>query len=151
MGTKCLACSKEFTIVDRVVRVNLEIVRRGEKSGLLGFYEDSQSPDDERIHFTYSCIEKYFSPADNPFMYDSIAAEVRKEIYEDEKSREDDIPLADPDDPPYCLWCKREDTVWMQIQRDMYIYNCLACRRLWDHNEEELTFDPQRGYVTVEG
>jgi hypothetical protein len=151
MGEKCIACSKEFVLGDRVVTFRLERVLRGEKSGQVGFYEDNQSPEDEHVHLTYQCLEKCFSPADNPFMYDTIAAAVRKEIYEDEQEREElDIPLADPDDPPFCLWCKREDTVWLQIQRDMYIYNCLACHKLWDHNEDELVWDDQRGYVTVE-
>lgn len=153
MGERCCACSKEFANGDQVVTFYFERVMRGEKSGELGFYEDKNYPEQtvDRVHFTYPCLEKCFSPVDNPFMYDVIAESVRKEIYEDERDREDyDIPLTEPDDPPFCLWCKREDTVWMQVQRETCIYNCLACRKLWDLNEDELVWDPQRGYVAVQ-
>lgn len=153
MGEKCCACSKEFANGDRVVSFYLEQVMAGEKSNLLGFYDDRQYADGtiDRCHFTHSCLEKCFSPADNPFMYDMIAMEVRKEIYEDEKDQSElDLRLGGDEDPPYCLWCKREESVWLNQQRDMWIFNCLACKKLWDQDETELTWDPERGYCRVE-
>lgn len=153
MGEKCCACSREFANGDRVVTFYFEKVMRGEKSGELGFYDDNQYPDNsvDRTHFNYSCLEKCFSPMDNPFMYDAIAEMVRKEIREDETDRDEyEVSIMDYDEPPYCLWCKREDTVWMQQQRDLHIYNCIACRKLWDQNEDELIWDPQRGYIYVQ-
>lgn len=149
---RCIACGRPFAKGDDVVTFRLERVRAGEKSDALGFYDHPSSPnqEEERVHFNYSCLEKGFSPADNPFLYDSVVASIRQEIYEDEKEVDHDLPPID-EDPPFCLWCKREDTVWMQIQRDMYIYNCLACQKLWDHNEEEMYWDHERGqYIPVD-
>jgi hypothetical protein len=153
MGEKCCACSREFANGDRVVTFYFERVMAGEKSGALGFYEDNQYADNtvDRCHFLYQCLEKCFSPMDNPFMYDFIAEQVRKEVYEDEKDREEfDIPVSIDEDPPYCLWCKKEDTVWLQQQRDLWIFHCIECHKLWDQNEDELVWDPQRGYRTAD-
>lgn len=145
---KCCGCSKQFVNGDVVITFYFEQVKAGDKSGALGFYEHRNSPENsvEHVHFTYGCLEKCFSPVDNPFMYDVVAEAVRRQIWEDEKEQDPDIPLhiLDYDDPPFCLWCKREDTVWIQVQRDMRVYNCLACRRLWDHNEDELYWDANK-------
>ncbi len=146
MIEKCCACGKPFANGDLVVLFHFEQVKAGEKSGALGFYESTQSPEGEPdyVHFEYACLEKCFSPMDNPFMYDMIAEAVRKEAWEDALEKEErDLPLFMDEDPPFCLWCKKEDTVWMQIQRDMHVYNCLQCRKLWDHNEDELYWDPE--------
>lgn len=156
MGEKCCACSKDFSNGDRVVTFYFEKVSAGEKSGTLGFYDDNQYPENavDRVHFIHGCLEKCFSPVDNPFMYDTLAELVRQEIYEDERDHKDysdDIPtIGMEEELPFCLWCKREDTVWLQMKPDMYIYNCLACQKLWDHEENELVWDPQRGYIVVE-
>lgn len=151
---KCCACSREFANGDRVVTFYFERVLAGEKSGALGYYEDYQYTEQavDRVHFLYPCLEKCFSPVDNPFMYDFLADQVRREIYEDERNNDDDhdIPFQMDDDPPYCLWCKKEDTVWLQQQRDMWIFFCNACNKLWNQDEDELVFDPQRGYRIVD-
>lgn len=152
MAGKCCACSKEFVSGDSVVTFYLEKVLAGEKSGVLGFYDDDRYPDREvdHVHFSHNCLEKCFSPIENPFLYDTVVESIRKDIYEDEADSVDDIPINIDDDPPYCLWCKREDTVWKQIQRDLHIFNCIACSRLWDQDETELIWDPQNGYTPIE-
>ncbi len=150
---KCPGCSKAFVNGDQVIRVNLERVMAGEKSGALGFYDHQHLTRDEpeRIHFSHSCIEKYFSPIENPFYYDFLAEQVRAEIYQDEKDRDEfELPNPMDEDPPYCLWCKKEETVWLQQQRDLWIFFCTACQKLWDQDEYELVFDPQKGYCHVE-
>lgn len=152
MTEKCCACSKEFVNGDTVVTFYLERVMTGQKSGVLGFYDDTRYPDGamDRVHFSYSCLEKCFSPVENPFLYDVVVETVRKEIYEDEIEAADDIPITIEDDPPYCPWCKKEDSVWKQIQRDIHIFHCVVCHKLWDQDETELVWDPQNGYMAVE-
>lgn len=150
---KCAACNKVFAYGDVVITFYFEQVMAGEKSGALGFYEHNNSPDQavDHVHFTYSCLEKCFSPMDNPFLYDQVAALVRQEIIDDEReSFDDDLPPINVEDPPFCLWCKREDTVWKQTSREMIIYNCIACQKLWDDEEDEMYWDMEKhtyGYV----
>lgn len=151
---KCIACGKSFANGDVVLTYFLEKVMAGEKSGLLGYYEHVSFTEQyvERLHFTYGCIEKAFSPVDNPFLFDIVAESIRREIYEEEREKDEfDLPMVIEEEPPFCLWCKREDTVWMHQRRDVHIYNCLACSKLWDHDEDEMYWDPQKAdYVYVE-
>ena len=156
MGERCCACRKEFAAGDTIITFFFERVLQGEKSNLPGFYPHPNSPEGpdeaERVHFNYSCLEKCFSPADNPFMFDIIAEQVRREILEDEQEFNDDFPIVEfDDDPPYCLWCKRKDTVWLQVRMGGNILTCLACGKLWDDEEHEVVWDATRGiYVDVE-
>lgn len=152
MGERCCACRQTFAAGDEVVTFYLERVLQGEKSGLPGFYEHPQSPDNstDHVHFNYSCLEKCFSPIENPFMYDSIADQVRREILEEEREV-DEFAIEDVQDPPFCLWCKREDSVWLQERRGGTVYCCLVCNKLWDDEENELVWDSRRNtYVNVE-
>lgn len=150
MGEKCCGCGKDFVAGDDAVEWRFVRTLQGEKSGRLGFYEHPNSPEGagEYVHWKYGCLEKCFSPAENPFMYDTIAAEVRKEIYEDERDYDSaDIPLLMEynEDPPYCLWCKRKDTVWVHYDKGYIIFNCLGCMKLWDDDENELEWDAEEG------
>lgn len=151
MQDKCPGCSKAFVAGDEVFACRLEQVRKGEKSGVLGFYPSRRNPEgeEERIHFHHTCIEVYFNP-EHGYAYDDVVAAIRKEIWEEfhDDRYLDGIPEVR--DPPVCLWCKQEDGVWKHEQRDMDIFNCMRCRKLWDHDENELAFDPQRGYYIVE-
>lgn len=112
---------------------------------MLGFYEHPNSPQDstEHVHFAYNCLEKCFSPVDNPFMYDALAAIVREEVMED-MACEEDFPEYE-EDLPYCLWCKKTDTVWVQRRLTGEILTCVACNKLWDIEETELRYDPAKG------
>lgn len=163
MSEKCCGCGKGFAAGDRVVTFRMERVLRGEKSGELGFYEASVTRDNlgvlrgsdgveegiDHVHFTPGCLELTFSPMENPFMWDMLADEVRQQIYENESEKDPDEILPDLpeliENPPYCLWCKRTDTVWLNTNKGYPIYNCLACKRLWDHEEDELYWDPAMG------
>lgn len=157
MDEKCCGCGKLFVAEDQVVTFRLERVRRGEKSNLLGFYNlhryiEGQGTEEtaaDHVHFTPGCLERAFSPIENPFMYDMLADQVRQQIYDEESERDPDELLPELpellEDPPACLWCKRTDSVWMHLSKGYPIYNCLRCRRLWDHEEDELYWDPEKG------
>lgn len=157
MADKCAGCGKGFSAGDRIVTFKMERVLKGEKSGILGYYKDnlgviqgSDGPENiDHIHFTPGCLERTFSPAENPFLFDIIASQIRQEIYEEERDRDPDTVLPEIpallDDPPYCLWCKKVNTVWVHFSEGYPIYNCLACGKLWDHEEDELYWDPERG------
>jgi hypothetical protein len=165
VGYKCCGCGKPFVAGDHVVTFRMEQVRLGEKSNQLGFYnsfwylegqgaEDQNLPFGEEttgdhVHFTPGCLEKTFSPVDNPFLYDVLANQVRQKIYDEESDREPDEILPDLpeliEDPPACLWCKRTDTVWVHFPRGYPIYNCIGCSKLWDHEEDELYWDHEKG------
>ena len=182
---QCAACRKEFQEGDEVQRVPpLEVVLRGEKSGILGIYPykgggirfdslDMTHHDPRRdeeggidsldfVHHNHRCYEKYFSPVDNPFLYDAIAKlvetekeeQIREEIREELRDRFDTIKEMisdhqfnfcvdcwanlDEDEPPYCLWCKSPDNVWMHQKPQGMILCCTACNRYWNDQEEEL-------------
>lgn len=143
----CAACRKPFADGDDAVTFYFEKAKIGEKSGILGFYTHPNYPGDyiDRIHFNYACVEKCFSPADNPFMYDVIVNKIRLEVTDDirqEAYDEINIELEDGfpdiDDPPFCLWCKKREPVWIQIRSNGYIYTCTACQKYWDQDENEL-------------
>lgn len=150
MAEKCCACNKPFIEGEDVVTFYMEKAKIGEKSGQLGFYAHPSYPKDyiDRVHFTYSCLEKCFSPADNPFLYDSIVLKIRQETTDDIRQEvydeiniefEDDFPkIPDIDDPPFCLWCKRRETVWIQIRTNGCIYACTSCNKYWDEEENEI-------------
>jgi len=154
VSEKCCACGKEFKNDEEVVTFYLERAKVGEKSGALGFYQHQSYPKDciDRVHFSYTCLEKCFSPADNPFLYDSIAIKLRADITDDIRQEiydeinielEDDMPLIDLADPPFCLWCKRTDTVWIQVRNGACVYACPPCNKYWNEDEDELTQDGQ--------
>lgn len=150
LGTKtmqCASCEGAFEDGDEVLVFYLQSARPGEKSGLLGLYEHSQYPGDteDYIHFRYSCIEKAFSPVDNPFLYDSIVSSIRKEVEADireevetELDIQDDLPQLYEEDPPLCIWCKRRDTVWVQYRLGGIFYFCPPCHKMWDDEENEV-------------
>ncbi len=160
MEEKCCGCGKPFAAGEKVVSFRMERVLRGERSNLLGFYKASLTRDNlgtlqgsngpaediDHVHFTPGCLERTFSPVDNPFMYDMLADEVRQRIYEEESESEppEIIPEIPEliENPPMCLWCKRTDTVWCHFDKGYPVYNCLACKKLWDHEEDELGWDP---------
>lgn len=163
MEEKCCGCGKPFAAGDHVVTFRMERVLRGERSNILGFYKStlirdnvsvlygSEGPEDgiDHVHFTPGCLERTFSPIENPFMYDMLADEVRQRIY-DEESEMDPAEILPElpeliENPPMCLWCKKTNTVWMHVDKGYPIYNCLACRKLWDHEEDELYWDPEKG------
>lgn len=155
---KCCGCGKGFAAADDAVEFTLVRALLGEKSGAVGFYPHPTNPEGEKdyVHFTPSCLEMAFSPMENPFMFDILAAQVRQQIYEDETARDpadDDFPEIEIDalleDPPYCLWCKRKDTVWCHFSLGYPVYNCIVCRKLWDHDEDELEWDPAKGEYFV--
>jgi hypothetical protein len=144
---------KEFASGDTIITFYFERALKGEKSNLMGFYPHPNSPEDstDHVHFTHSCLEKCFSPVDNPFMYDLLADMVRQEILEDESDKDDFPDIEFEDDLPYCLWCKRTDTVWMQHRVGGEILHCVACNKLWDNEEVELRWDPVNSiYVDVD-
>jgi hypothetical protein len=128
---------------DSVFAFHLESVRRGEKSGVMGFYSHSHNPSKEQeyAHAWPSCLEKCFSPeaGENGFLYDEVVHSIRQEVYEElGYDPNNDVPL-DEFDPPFCLWCKKTDTVWMQDQMDRKVYYCTACQKYWDDEETELS------------
>ncbi len=158
MDDKCCGCGKGFAAGESVITFRMERVLRGDKSGVLGFYNHHQylgvrNTEDPQIvdhaHFTPGCLERTFSPVDNPFMFDVLADQVRQQIYDEESEKDPSEIMPDLpellEDPPYCLWCKRTDTVWMHFNKGYPIYNCLSCKRLWDHEDDELYWDDQRG------
>ncbi len=155
MGEKCCGCNKEFVAGDNVLTFYMERVLKGQKSGVLGFYESANSLGTENegnidhVHFLPGCLELAFSPPDNPFMFDVLAEQVRQKIYEEESERDPaDILPTLPEmlvDPPYCLWCKRTDTVWLHTDKGYPIFNCLACKKLWDQDDDELCWDQEIG------
>lgn len=158
MDEKCCGCGKGFAAGDQVVTFRMERVLRGDKSGILGFYNNHQQLGGygneemmviDHVHFAPGCLERAFSPMENPFMFDMLADQVRQQIYEEEAERDPAEILPELpellEDPPYCLWCKRTDTVWMHLDKSYPIYNCIACNKLWDHEEDELSWDSQRG------
>lgn len=154
MGEKCCGCKKEFAAGDDVLTFYMERVLKGPKSGVIGFYQNPNSLGSENevnidhVHFLPGCLEMAFSPPDNPFMFDILAAQVRQQIYEEESERDPDFFPEMPsliEDPPFCLWCKRTDTVWFSTYKGYPIYNCLACKKLWDHEDDELYWDANAG------
>jgi hypothetical protein len=156
MDEKCCGCGKGFAAGDQVVTFRMEKVRRGEKSNQLGFYNNNQllAATEERlavdhVHFAPGCLELAFSPVENPFMFDVLADQVRQQIYDEESERDPAEILPDLpellENPPYCLWCKRKDCVWAHFDKGYPIYNCLACGKLWDHEEDELYWDQEQG------
>lgn len=151
MGEKCCACAKEFAAADVVISFYFEQVLQGEKSGALGFYPHKNSPADsvDHVHFNHSCLEKGFSPAEFPFLYDSIVDMIRQEVYEEMEF--EDCPIDIEEDPPYCLWCKRTDTVWSQQQNGFIVLTCQPCQKIWDDEDYELTWAPENGYRRVVG
>jgi hypothetical protein len=150
MSDKCCACSKAFQDGDEVLTFYIEKSKRGSKSGMIGFYSHPNYPKDyiDRSHFTAACLEKCFSPADNPFLYDTIVAkiraetteDIRQEIYDDmDLELDDEFPdMPDIDDPPFCLWCKGPESVWVQIRSSGYLYACTKCNKYWDQDENEI-------------
>jgi hypothetical protein len=154
----CCGCGKSFVLGDRVLTFCIEEIKRGEKSGKPGFYtvDDSLgqrfwSLEDnvDHVHYTPGCLELAFSPPDNPFMFEMLAGQVRQQIYEEESENERDIPVMPElpvllEDPPFCLDCKRTDTVWTHFAKGYPIYSCIVCNILWDHEEDRLYWDPER-------
>lgn len=155
METKCLACGREFQHGEAVVAFCYEQAQKGTKSGLIGFYshphygreDEGNNNYTEHVHFTHSCLEKCFSPADNPYYYDQVVqairkeveADIRDEIYDELSAEYDDMPrVRVEEDPPFCLWCKREDTVWLQERRTGCVFFCTVCQKYWDDQENEL-------------
>lgn len=158
MDEKCCGCGKGFAAGDQVVTFRMERVLRGEKSGVLGFYNNHQhlggyGTSEELLvvdhsHFTPGCLELTFSPMENPFMFDLLANEVRQKIYDEESELDPAEILPDTpellENPPFCLWCKRTDSVWAHFDKGYTIYNCLHCKKLWDHDEDELYWDSEK-------
>lgn len=155
MGEKCCGCKADFVAGDEVLTFYMERALKGPKSGIIGFYENPNSLGTENegnvdhVHFSPGCLELAFSPADNPFMFDLLAAQVRQQIYEDE-SQKDPIEILPElpgllDDPPFCLWCKRTDSVWLHTGKQYPIFYCRVCNKLWDHDEDELVWNQEKG------
>lgn len=149
---KCCGCGKVFAATNDAVEFNLVRALLGEKSEALGFYPHPSNPDGEKdyVHFTPGCLEMAFSPVENGLMFDILADQVRQQIYEEESERDpEDYPEITIsvllEDPPYCLWCKRKDTVWCHFSRGYLIHNCITCCKLWDDDEDELIWDPAQG------
>lgn len=152
MEDRCCACLKPFEAGDQVVSFYLEHIRRGEKSGQLGFYQHENYPEEntDHVHFRASCLEMCFSPVDNPFLYDAIVDKVRKDVESDIRDEIYDQVCAEygVDDPPqypleedelpFCLWCKKTNTVWMQQKTGGVIFYCAGCQKWWDEEENEL-------------
>ena len=161
MGEKCCACQQEFREGETSVAFFFQAAKRGEKSGMVGLYEHPDYPNATKdyVHFTHTCLEKCFSPVDNPFLYDVLTAAMRKEVVDDvreevyEEMREEYefgegiVPFEE--DPPMCIWCKKVDYLWCHFRMGGTIYNCMSCRKMWDDEETELTWDPDEGYVEV--
>ena len=158
MEDRCAGCRQPFALGDVVQTFYLQEVRYGEKSGQLGFYDHPSSPGDsvDHMHYWHGCAELYFQP-ENGWLYDIIVDKIRREvtedirdeIYEEFRLEYEDMP-PEPREPPMCLWCKSPRAVWKHEELDKDIFNCLACQKLWDHNEDELLWDPQRGYVVAQ-
>jgi len=170
MQKKCASCHQEFREEDEVQRVPpLEKVRRGQKSGELGVYPstDKVHPDDQDLlHNKHGCYEKFFSPMDNPFLYDAISNrvyieredQIREEVQEEMMNRFDEVKEMiserkfnfcvdcwadlEEDEPPVCLWCKSPDYVWMHQRRQGMMFCCTRCNKYWNDQEEEM--DPPR-------
>lgn len=151
---KCCGCKKNFAAGDKVVAFYMGMALQGQKSGMLGIYETPNSLGAENesntdyVHFLPGCLEMAFSPMENPFLFDVLADQVRQQIYEEESERDTDFFPEMPsliEDPPFCIWCKRTDTVWFHTAKGYPIFNCMACQRLWDHEEDELYWDQEAG------
>lgn len=166
MLLRCVACNGDLKEGAEVHRIPpTERVLLGEKSGVLGIYPQGETVPPENqdiIHHNYSCYEKYFSPMDNPFLYDSITKEmgemmekeIREEVREELASQFEDLKEMvgqknfnfcvdcwanlEPDEPPVCLWCKRPDHVWMHQKLQGTVLCCTACNKYWDDREDEL-------------
>lgn len=164
---KCSSCNQAFHEGDEVQRVPpLEVVLRGEKSGELGVYlTGDQTPleDQEILHHRYGCYEKYFSPMENPFLYDTLANQVyeekegefREEIRDEFASRFEEVKEMissqnfnfcvecwkelEEDEPPYCLWCKSPDFVAMHQKKQGLTFFCAPCNKYWDDQENEIS------------
>jgi hypothetical protein len=169
---RCAACRVEFKHGDEVQRVPpIERALRGEKSGVLGIYPMSPEvavEDQDLLHNNYSCYEQYFSPLDNPFMYDALAkvvecekeGEIYDEVREDFTTKFEMVKemvgeqnfnfcvecWADLEvkEPPVCLWCKSPDFVWLHEKLQGTILCCTRCGKYWDDQEEELFFPPSQ-------
>ncbi len=159
---KCYGCGKGFASGSDMVEWSLVRALMGEKSGLIGVYSHPQNPENDKdyIHTDPSCLDAAFTPmSERNFMWDILADQVRQQIYEEETERD---PADDPsnmyevyeiilEDPPYCLWCKRKDTVWCNFSKGYVVHNCVVCRKLWDQEEDELEWDQEKGdYFLVE-
>jgi hypothetical protein len=166
MQNHCVACRKQFHDGDQVQRLPpLEEIRRGEKSGLLGAYPLDNTPEDDQdlVHHDFGCYEIFFSPADNPFLFDAIVkqveeareSEIRDEIRDELATKFEEVKEMisernfnfcvdcwanlDEDEPPYCLWCKDTQYVWMHQTPQGMILCCTRCNKYWNDQEEELS------------
>lgn len=154
---KCYGCGKGFAAADVMVEWSLVRALLGEKSGVLGVYPHQHNPDNEKdyIHTDPSCLEASFSPmVETSFMWDIVADQARQIIIEEERATDpDDYPELSVEalleDPPYCLWCKRKDSVWMHFSLAYPVSYCFGCMRFWDHDEDELERDPATGEFYV--
>ncbi len=162
----CAACKHPFKLGDKVQRVPpLEEIRKGAKSGELGTYSiDNISPiDHDLLHNSHGCYETYFSPMENPFLYDGIAQEVYSELegqlreeIKDELSAQfeqvkemiaegnhnfcvDCWAMVEEDKPPTCLWCESPDAVWMHQKKQGMIFWCSRCNRSWNDQDIEIS------------
>lgn len=165
---RCAACNQPFHEGDEIQRLPpLELALRGEKSGELGIYSTREGQvdydDQDLVHHKYGCYEKYFSPLDNPFLYDSIANRVyeeREEQFKDEVREEfaqkfEEVKEMiseqkfsfcvecwkelEEDEPTYCLWCKSPNFVCMHQRRQGMTFFCAPCNKYWDDQENEIT------------
>ena len=140
---KCCACSKEFRAGDKILTFSINEVRYGEKSGALGIYPNKDYGEDHQdySHFTYQCLERTFSPIENPFLYDILYNAIKEEAYKDAKDEayeefQMDVPPSyDNDDPPECIWCKKIGITWMLIRTTNTIFYCPECNQYWDQDE----------------
>lgn len=166
---RCAGCNQEFLQGDEVQPVP-QILRylRGMKSGAMGLYQHENFPEAEPdyVHWRHSCLEKFFSPIENPYMYDGLVAKLRGDLklelrdeHEEQfalvkemigegnhnfcvecwtELEDADIPLLEREEPPKCLWCKHTDQVWMQQKPGGLIFYCFRCSKMWDDYENEM-------------
>lgn len=167
---KCAACHKEFVAGDDVQPIpSIEVVQRGAKSGVLGIYKKEATVGSEvsdYVHHQYGCYEKYFSPMDNAFMFESLhdtivervykerEEEIRSEVIDEFEIRFEEIKKMisekkhsfcvdcwaelEEDEPPACIWCRSQNYVWMHQKRSGMIFCCTRCNKYWDDEENEL-------------
>lgn len=83
MDDKCAACRKPFMEGDCIQQLPpLLRLKKGGKSGLLGWYTEGQGGNLETVHV--ECVQAYFNVEDSP-LWDSVENSIRERVELDER------------------------------------------------------------------
>ncbi len=162
---RCPVCSEPIQNGQTVQRIPVpEMVMQGAKSGQLGCYAHSgfQGQTEDIVHYPECCMG-FFSPDDNPYIYDQVTETLREELrrellsemreeFKDKFQRVQQLAgegrvctecwdeLEGEEENPMCIFCKRPETVWQQTAwNGGKVFFCSACQKYWDQDEQELT------------